>query len=1486
MARRLRQQQLTLLGVTIGVPVVLLVLIFVGVPVVLVALAAKGCLFTSGNPAAYYEDAKKFAELKDWPQAWPAANRAASGSRDPEVHFLLAKVAMHQNPPAVSRAVLALQTTLSLKRDHVEAQRMLTELFLAMKWWPEAKKECEKMVALEPNNGRGYLWAAAIDMGMAGNEPSESKRGPYYEKAIEHCQQGIQKAPEMLELYRLMAAAYGRNGQLEKLDEVLDQAVAKNPGLGDAYIMKAGRLIEQGRLDDASALLKEAITKVPEAEDKKPERARLYVAVGEVELNRRNIDGAREAFRKAVELDPKSEASYLRLATMLRTDDKRDEALKILQQGLEHLPDSLLLKAEEADLILETPRSADADLIIDEIRKTAPPESPIIYYLMGKRALGQGRVREAITLLEQSRDRQSMPQTSLLLARAYIAADELGAAQRELDSLIKTMPGLITAWRMQAEVAIRLRDLELATKCAMVVLGNNANDLEMRLLVAQTLALSGRYEDAMREARSAADRAKGDPSTMDNPDPLLLIANIQMELKDPAKAEATLLEALAVSMIGGDSTQAPKPGRNTGRVYQRLLRFYSETKQTEKAKSLLEKAKKDLPNEQYIVILEADPTALERELIERTKKENATAADMMGLARYYQLTGQTDKAKEYIIKAMEKVTAGSPEWRQAWSQLFMLDLVTDESFKSAADLIADLKKVDPSAEELLLAEPLLAISQGRPNEAASSLRTLVKSKQGRSLSQAYYLLGQILIRQRQYDEAIAELGHALDLRPQLSQARLLRGRIYLRQGNLRGALREATEALKYDPHLVPALELKATASAGLGSWTDAVMAREEIRRVSPDNVANLATLAALYVSSHRNDLAMEAFKAAYAVAPDNLALVRVFAGFYAESGAVSEGKNLIEQYLANEKHAKEPGAWIVRGEFASKVGKLADAEPFYRKALELEPKNPSPLILLADEFAKFTDLNKAVSLYLEALKLAPESQEAKRHLADVYMLQGKLNEALKLVDEVLIAAPADASAMVVKARILSRLDRAREAVSLMEKALEAEPDYGEAKVRLAELYSGPDPEKAIKILEAVDPFDPAFEKAMLILSDIHARLSQLSESILDLKRLLDYRPVSRAGRMALASRYIANRDHAKAIDLLQEQVKQTQSQDAGLLVMLADEQSRASSFQEALSNYRKARLIKPDLPEALTGECKCLLALKMPKEAEELASQALNNPANKDAVWPRLALAAVYELCDKPEQAFDTIRNGLLQKTDWEDGYVYLANMLVRHNQTEDALKILQNGLNVNPNSIAIRASLATVEVTSQNPKAARDYLEPLAKQFDALYGSNDDNLGPERLDKLRPYLMPIRIYSLTLYNMGQVDDSLKWGMKLWHIDPTDIANANNMAWIWAVNKKDYKQARELIQRCKRLVPNHPQVLDTAGWIEFLDGHYKEAEENFKSSIKYGDNAEAHYHLGRLYEAMERPEDAQAEYQQALRMGLQGDDRRDAEERLKKMKTP
>jgi tetratricopeptide (TPR) repeat protein len=1423
------------------------IVIFVGVPLVVLVIAFMGGVFSRGDPTRYLAEAKVAAERQDWPQAWVAIRNAmkSGGGKDPDNQFLLAQIAMHQNPAAVAVAMQADRAALALKPTHLDAQRHLAELCLAVHFWKEAQREVDRLIALDPTYGKAYLWAAVVQMSMAEAEPIQAKKMPFYQEAVAQCKAGIEKNPDTMDLYRVLAQAYEKMGQSDKILPSFDLAITKNPTLPDGYIMKAARLMMLEKTDEAIDVLKKGIGKVGE-------NPKLYIALGEAALRNRRAEAAREFLAKALVMDPKNESGYLRLSAMYRMDNDREKALAVVAQGLAQLPESMALKSEQTDVYLEMGNFKAAEEQMAEIARTAP-DSAVLFYLRGKRALVNHQVHEAIQYLEQARAKQPSPPTRLVLARAYLAADELGAAERELDALVNDQSDLIPAWRTLAEVRFRLRDLDRASIAARRVLEANPTDTDMRMLLAQTLVLRQRVADGLKEAQTAADRDK------ENIDPLLLMADIYQQTQRPAEAEAMYRRALAIN-------------KQSARIYVRFAQFLKVTSQGDKLRAVLEDAKKVLTPDEY-ALLTGSQEELEQLLKDKVEKGTATAAEMAALARVYQVTDRVDQAKDLLRKALAKATPQSNEWQQAWQQLFSLELAT-ESCDKAYDLIQQLKKVDPQATEVDLADAVLAMSQKNFPKAAEQLRAVTQSH--KTLSQGYYLLGQVLMQMRQWEEAAGALSKALELRPQMLTARLLLGRIYYAQGNFTGAIQEAAEALKYDARFVPALELRALANAGRGDWNAACAAREDIAKLLPKHVGNLISLAALYLQRHQSEKAEEVFRRAYDLAPDNTLIVRGLADFYAETNRARLGEKIVDDYVS--RHKDDSSAYVIRGEFTAKAKGPAEAEKYFRRAAEMAPNDPAPLVFLGDQYTRTGELDAAAVIYKQAIERAGGGKDvvAKRRLADTFMLQGKLGEAKTIVDDVLRANPKDVAGLVVAGRIASRQDKVDDARRYFEAALALEPNYGEAKVRLAELYAGPDPLKALQILSQIDPSDPAFEKGMLLRADINSRRVLLTEAILDLRRLLDFRPTSVPGRLALAGKYMAIRDPARATEILQQLSKERLNQDADVLVFLGDTLMVQERYADALPNYEKARALKPESTEALVGEARCLVSLKRTNDAIERIHRVMDAYPNE--VWPRTALAAVYDRSGEIAKAFETLRTGLMRKEDWEAGYVLLADLLMRNKQLEEARQVLMVGLTKVPKSIPLRGGVAMIDVGAQRYDSACKILQPLAEEFQARYSR-----APEKLDLLRPYFVPIRIYSLALYNLSRHEESLKWGMMLWSLEPTDVANANNMAWILATAYRDYPRASEMIAQCTRLVPNQPQVLDTAGWIAFLSGKYTEAADYLMASVKHGDNAEAHYHLARLYEATERPDEARTEYQKALKIGLSLRDKEDAQKRLGKL---
>jgi tetratricopeptide (TPR) repeat protein len=408
---------------------------------------------------------------------------------------------------------------------------------------------------------------------------------------------------------------------------------------------------------------------------------------------------------------------------------------------------------------------------------------------------------------------------------------------------------------------------------------------------------------------------------------------------------------------------------------------------------------------------------------------------------------------------------------------------------------------------------------------------------------------------------------------------------------------------------------------------------------------------------------------------------------------------------------------------------------------------------------------------------------------------------------------------------------------------------------------------------------------MLLRSSINAQRGQFAEAAIDLQHLIDFRPGSVAGHRALADLYMTTNEPRQASMIL-ERISQ-QTKDPDLLVSLGNALLVQKRYDEALKRYEEARAQRPESPDALIGEARCLVALDRKPEALERVLHMLDQFPHE--TWPRLALAALYEGTGELDKAVESLRKGLLDRPDWEQGYIRLAMILGRVAQEApgperdqrlgEVRRVLLEGLAKVPDSLDIRTTLAGMETTAGNFGAAKRVLDPVAAKFEQQY-----SLAPEALDKLRPFVSAIHLYTLTLYYLGQVDDAVKWGTRLWNLDPLHAANANNLAWILAEERKDYQRASELVRRSMQLVPNNPQVLDTAGWVAFLQDDYERATTYLLESINRQDNPEARYHLGRVYEQRQRPEEALQEYEKALGMGLRQKEGQDAQKRIEQLR--
>jgi tetratricopeptide (TPR) repeat protein len=216
-------------------------------------------------------------------------------------------------------------------------------------------------------------------------------------------------------------------------------------------------------------------------------------------------------------------------------------------------------------------------------------------------------------------------------------------------------------------------------------------------------------------------------------------------------------------------------------------------------------------------------------------------------------------------------------------------------------------------------------------------------------------IGQVLMRQKNYDEAIQELRKALRLDPQLVAARTLLAQAYQKQGNLATAVSELKSALNMNPT----------------AWR------------------TYETLGRIYLQQKEYGAARQAFEAALKYNPElsnasRLGLVEALI----EENQLDEASEILRQIP--QLKALEPKKHKLWGDLYQRKGLLKEAAEEYRAATLLAAEDGNTLDDLADLDALFEDEDRWQEV-IEPYKAAANrevSEAANRRLSEAKNRQG------------------------------------------------------------------------------------------------------------------------------------------------------------------------------------------------------------------------------------------------------------------------------------------------------------------------------------------------------------------------------------------------------------------------------------------------------------------------------------------------------------------
>ena len=327
--------------------------------------------------------------------------------------------------------------------------------------------------------------------------------------------------------------------------------------------------------------------------------------------------------------------------------------------------------------------------------------------------------------------------------------------------------------------------------------------------------------------------------------------------------------------------------------------------------------------------------------------------------------------------------------------------------------------------EQLYGEGVRLFQQGDWDAAERAFRKLIELAP--RVPEPYLFLGRLAAVRGAREEAKAQLGRALELKPDFVEAHHTLGVLYLEQQDFARAYEEFSTVLRLDPRRALAFVNLGTAAFRLGKLEAAAAHFEKALDLRPE--PPVVVLAAAQLGAVCIELGRE---------------------LAAKGGR--EGLELFRDYA--RRFPARPMARILLGEALLRSQDLPGALAEFEQAVALDPALGRAHFSAGFAYKELGDAEKARRALETARRLEPQNPLVLFHLADLASHDEDPTPALRLLERALAAKPDYAEAYVKVGQIHVRSKRFRQAVGALMEAVRLEPELPQAHYLLSRAYLG------------------------------------------------------------------------------------------------------------------------------------------------------------------------------------------------------------------------------------------------------------------------------------------------------------------------------------------------------------------------------------------------------------------------------------------------
>lgn len=676
--------------------------------------------------------------------------------------------------------------------------------------------------------------------------------------------------------------------------------------------------------------------------------------------------------------------------------------------------------------------------------------------------------------------------------------------------------------------------------------------------------------------------------------------------------------------------------------------------------------------------------------------------------------------------------------------------------------------------------------------------------------QAQIKLGRLLLVSGQLDKAMEAANTAMELAPADANVYALQAAVFYKLEDVESALKFANEALAIDPGSIDAIAVLARASLAAGNPEQAL---KYLDQGSDDVALQLIRIDALTRLGQLESVE-QVYRNLIRKFPDNSAFMHRLAGFYIEQERQADAEQIYRDVMEGNPGDLEAKLNLVR--YVNTVHGMDAAITEVKQFIRAEPENMELYFVLSQMYESVGQLDAAaqnLQLVVAQAQSADDKFRAMALLATVKLQKGEEDEAKALVDKVLEQDPRNEQALIIRTTQLIEDRKLDEAISSLRTVLKDSPDSARALFMLG---------KAHELSGSRELADDLYERAFqaggqspdygvpyaAFLLRIH-RLQRASDVLEDTLRV---QPNHVESLTLLAQIRIDQGDWVGA-QIVADKIAVLEGAEGVSQQIRGVVHAGQKNHDQSITAFRRAYQASPSESRPMVSLVQAYVRAGQEDEAIEFLQTALSaNQGNDNA---RLLMGQVYASSNKYDEAEAAFREVISRDPVNTMAYQNLASLNLRAGKPEEAIHVLDEGLGESPGDAVLMYTKADIYEKQQNYDAAIDVYEQLMEKY-----------------------------------------------------PNAVVIVNNLASLLTDHREDKASLEKAHALALRFRGSEiPHFQDTLGWTYYRLGKLEDASKLIEEANKKMPNVPVfRYHLGMVYAAQQRPEQARSEFEKALEL--------------------